>query len=122
MKFIVVDDEEINLMVAKRLLMQVVKVEDINTFKKAEEALHFLQSYDANEPVSLFLDLNMPDISGWEFLDLFRRFTDDLKSQVRIYIVSSSIDPADINRATLDPNVIAYVSKPLTLSFIKRIF
>jgi CheY-like chemotaxis protein len=70
----------------------------------------------------VFLDLNMPGISGWDFLDFFSHFDNNVKSCVHIYIVSSSIDPADKTKALTHPNVISFISKPLTKAFIAENF
>ena len=122
MKFIVVDDEEVNLFITSRLLKDVLKVEEAGTYKEAGEALRFLKNYSELETVSVFLDLNMPVISGWDFLEFFSQFDDSVKSRVHIYIVSSSVDPADKSRALRHPNVISFISKPLTKDFIKENF
>jgi len=122
MKFIVVDDEEINLFLTTRLLSKVLKVDDVQTFQEAGEALRFLQNCNSCETVSLFLDLNMPVISGWDFLEFFDQFDDSLKSRVHIYILSSSVDPMDKARAFANANVISFISKPLTAAFLSENF
>lgn len=122
MKFVVVDDEPINLIIAKRLLTELLKAKDVYTFQKGAEALRFLGNYDENETISVLLDLNMPVVSGWDFLEFFSQFDDNIKGHVHIYVVTSSIDPADRNRALRNANVISVISKPLTSAFIKENF
>src|SRR3954463_6690054 len=122
MKFVVVDDEAINLIIAKRLLTELLKAKDVYTFQKGAEALRFLENYDESETVSVLLDLNMPVISGWDFLEFLSQFDDNIKGYVHVYVVSSSIDPADRNRALRNANVISFISKPLTSAFIKENF
>ena len=122
MKFIVVDDEEINLTIAQRMLKAVLKVEDVETFQNAADALRFLKSYDGDETVSVLLDLNMPVVSGWDFLYFFNQFDDKVKTGIHIYVVTSSIDPVDKARALSNPNVVSFLPKPLTAAFIKENF
>jgi CheY-like chemotaxis protein len=121
-KFVVIDDDEISLLVAKRLLADVLRVTDIEIFDRAGEALRFLRSYDGCETISVILDLNMPVISGWDFLDFFNQFEDSLKAHVHIYVLTSSVNPADRLKAFTHPNVICFISKPLTRTVIKETF
>jgi response regulator RpfG family c-di-GMP phosphodiesterase len=122
MQFVVVDDEEIDLFIAKRLLNEQFGVNDIHTFQKGGEALRFLKCYDEDQTITVLLDLNMPVVSGWDFLEFFNQFEDSLKSRVHIYLLTSSVHPADRIRAFSNPNVIAFISKPLTRAFIKENF
>ncbi|WP_287059311.1 response regulator, partial [Algoriphagus sp.] len=66
----------------------------------------------------LFLDLNMPEMTGWDFLDNF----DSQKNEAEIYILSSSVDERDINKASKYQVVKDYLSKPLIKKYIKSIF
>jgi two-component system, chemotaxis family, chemotaxis protein CheY len=122
MKFIVIDDDEISLLIARRLLADVLRVTNIETFDRAGEALRFLQRDNGCETISVLLDLNMPVISGWDFLDFFNQFQDSLKNRVHIYVVTSSANPADRLKAFTHPNVICFISKPLTRTVIKETF
>lgn len=72
--------------------------------------------------ITLFLDINMPTITGWEFLEKFQEFTDSVKNQFNIYMLSSSIDPSDIQRAKLNPLVIDFIEKPLSKAILADIF
>ncbi len=58
----------------------------------------------------------MPITDGWEFLDEYRKIKKEIPKPIRIYMVSSSIDPRDINRAKDNPEVVEYVEKPVSLS------
>ena len=122
MKFIIVDNDEINLTVTSQLVSKVVRTNKVYTYQNASDALRFLQTYDSSETLSLFLDLHMPVVSGWDFLEFFTEFDDNLKSRVHIYILSSSVDPRDKTRALAHSNVISFVSKPITAAYLNDIF
>ena len=122
MKFIVVDDDEINLIITKVLLSKVLKATEVQTFNNAEEGLRFLTEYNGEEKLTLFLDLNMPILSGWDFLEYFRKFDSKVKAMVQIYILSSSVDPWDRTKASAYPDVVSFVSKPLTAVFLTENF
>ncbi|MBS1526845.1 MAG: response regulator [Bacteroidetes bacterium] len=64
-------------------------------------------------PDFIFLDLYMPNNSGWDFLNGFQELYRSLKKEIKIYIVSSSIFQMDINRSKSYPFVTTYISKPL---------
>lgn len=67
------------------------------------------------ETVSVSKNLiNMPTMSGWEFLDKFESLDKKIKNQFRIYIMSSSIDPSDRQKAGKNKNVEDYIEKPLS--------
>jgi len=124
LKFILVDDDDLtNLihdMTLKDALGEKVLVE---TFEKPEEALEFIQNtYTENsDPTILFLDINMPGINGWEFLERYEKFSPAVKSRINIYILSSSVDPRDVRRAEENKNVLGFLSKPLSAENISSI-
>jgi len=74
--------------------------------------LPFHEEEDPN--IALFIDVNMPTMSGWEFLEYFEGLDDRVKSAIQIYILSSSVDERDLERALGNENVKAFLVKPLT--------
>ena len=64
-------------------------------------------------PDYIFLDLYMPSFDGWDFLNRFQKLYKSLQKNIKVYIVSSSINPADINRSKLYPFVTTFISKPI---------
>jgi len=125
MKYIIIDDEEMNLFITKRLLLQALGEADISTFSSAGEALRYFKNdfnCQAHDHVIVLLDLNMPVVSGWDFLEFFAQFEDELKSIVHIYIVTSSLDPREKSKALSNANVISFVSKPITVGVINEYF
>jgi hypothetical protein len=75
-----------------------------------------------NEKIIVFLDINMPTMSGWEFLLKFEKYNETIKNQFDIFMFSSSINPADINRAKQDPMVIDFIEKPLEIEKLIKLF
>jgi len=116
-RFLLVDDDPLNNKLSKMALKQTFGEVHIKEFLEPELALEFIQiEFEHNhykEKTTLFLDLNMPSLTGWEFLDKFMMFTDRIKNQIDIYILSSSIDPTDIDRAKLNLLVLDFIEKPL---------
>jgi two-component system chemotaxis response regulator CheY len=115
----VVDDDTVYQFTASRTLKATKLTDQILQFPNGQEALEFLSnnSSDAAKlPDIIFLDINMPVTDGWMFLDEFKKRKDEFAKNMRIYMVSSSIDPRDLNRARANPEVSDYVEKPISLT------
>ena len=113
---VLIDDDPISTFVTEKLILRNVN-EPCQFFKyeSAEKALNEIYSIKANY---LFLDLNMPEMTGWDFLDIFK--PENIGPEV--YILSSSVDERDITKADSYSIVKKYLSKPLIKSYIKTIF
>jgi CheY-like chemotaxis protein len=125
-QFLLVDDDPTNNLLSKMIIKRALGDVNIKDFLASDEALTYIQTEFEHNPskaeVTLFLDINMPSINGWEFLEQFNTFSDKLKKQFSIYILSSSIDPTDINRAKLNPLVVDFIEKPLNKTLLTQMF
>lgn len=113
---VLIDDDPISTFVTEKLILKNVK--EPCQFFKFQNAKVALDQIDTIRPHYLFLDLNMPEMTGWDFLDIFK--PDHLKTEV--YILSSSVDERDISKADNYSIVKKYLSKPLIKSYISSIF
>jgi two-component system, chemotaxis family, chemotaxis protein CheY len=77
---------------------------------------------DENTTTVLFLDINMPSMTGWEFLESFKDFRTEIRQRFTIYILSSSVDDRDKEMADSNPFVSGFLSKPLPIDVINNIF
>lgn len=107
----IIDDDEIFVFGAKRMIELTGISRDVVSYNNAEEALKAL-SNGHPMPDLILLDLNMPNMDGFELIKKFK--TANLLQKTSIYIVSSSIDPLDIQRLRNFPEIKDYISKPLT--------
>ncbi len=115
----VIDDDSVYQFTANRTLKATRLAHQVLQFTNGQEALSFISSHTTEAsklPDIIFLDINMPITDGWEFLDEYRKIKKEIPKPIRIYMVSSSIDPRDINRAKDNPEVVEYVEKPVSLS------
>jgi len=121
--YIIVDDDPINNIICKMQLEIALGAINIKTFELPEEGLEFIEKEFVKSPVPtiLFLDINMPSISGWEFIDQYEKFIEDVKTQIAIYILSSSVDPRDKDKATANKYIKGFLSKPLDKAIILSI-
>ncbi len=117
-RFIVIDDDPINNQLCKFNLRKVYPDVDVLCFEAPAEGLKTLKSLTPFDTPELYncvlLDINMPEINGWDFLDRFSLFEPKAKEQVKIFIVSSSIDPIDVKKAQDHPLVENYLTKPIS--------
>ena len=122
--FIVVDDDSINNFLSREIIDMVFPKADVQVFSDPDHALVYIQSTykDPNAPNAvLFLDINMPTLSGWQFLDQFERFDKRVREHIDIYMLSSSIDPRDKDRAANNENVLDFIEKPLTTELLESL-
>ena|ERR1700761_9579515 len=124
-RFIVIDDDDFNNKICTVTIEKISKDADIKTFLDPVEGFaHIVSEYsrtDHNATAVLFLDINMPVMNGWEFLERFEELDTAIKNRVKIYILSSSVDKRDIERAKQNKNVVHYLIKPLTKETIRLI-
>ncbi len=124
-RFLVVDDDRSNNLICKCSLRRFCSETEINTFLQPEVALQYIRdSYaaiDTNIPTIIFLDINMPILSGWDFLEIFQDFSSQTKQQFSIFMLTSSIDERDREKAALNPLVKGFLSKPLSTQAVSEI-
>ena len=126
-----IDDDPITLMLCKMVISKSLFSKEIVTAKNGEEALQYfntLKQANTNahlsKPQLIFLDLNMPVMSGWEFLDSFSTPEYSEFNNTKVIILSSTIDPEDLEKSNKYPMVIDFLSKPISkemLEYIKEI-
>jgi CheY-like chemotaxis protein len=123
-KIAVIDDDEVfQLIIKKQLEMKGLDCE-ILKFYNGQEAIDFFSSVsnESNLPDLVLLDVNMPVKDGWGFLEEFKNLSQELKSGVNLYMVTSSVIQSDIDRATKHGDVKEFVSKPITNDKLEEIF
>lgn len=111
------DDDVVFQFLAQRLINESNLVNKIKVFSNGFEAIEFLKSVEGqqeNLPEVILLDLAMPVLDGWGFLDEFSRLKPKLSKPITVYIVSSSIDPADIAKAKSNKYVSDFIIKPVS--------
>lgn len=117
-----IDDDPISNYLTETLLRTEQALLPIRTFESAEEALHeLLEALKANTPTVVFLDLNMPIMNGWQFLDALTPYTSQLRTRCHIYILTSSLALVDQEKAATYTLVDGLVHKPLDQAEIKAI-
>jgi CheY-like chemotaxis protein len=123
---LLVDDDEINNFISIKLIRKALFNADITAClngKFAIDQLVDIQRKGADKlPDYILLDINMPIMNGWEFLDEYKRLGLDPLGKTKIFIISSSVFSNDINKARSYPLVKSFISKPLSVDKIKEMF
>ncbi|MFV8375542.1 response regulator [Flavobacterium sp. LB1P71] len=121
-----VDDDPITLMLCKKVIIKASFSNEIITAQNGEEALLYFNKIKYNienrlktHPQLIFLDLNMPVMGGWEFLDVFNTDNFSEFKNIKVVVLSSTIDPEDLKKAKTYPMVIDFLSKPITTSMLE---
>ena len=119
-KFLLVDDSLLDLFIHKKLISISDLAESITTFNSGEEAFDYLVKEQFNmEDCVLLLDLQMPGMNGFEFIDLFATLDNSIKKRIRIFILSSTVDNGDIQKAKENPYIEDMISKPVDVNLLK---
>lgn len=117
---LIIDDDDLFLFLGKR---EVIKNNIHNApllFPTAQKALNWLDEHSvSNKDEVIFLDINMPDMDGWGFLDAM--IAKNYAFVIKVIIVSSSIDPKDHVKANGYNQVIDYIEKPITQKSLERV-
>ena len=128
-KILCVDDDPITLMLCKKVVERVGFAKEIITAKHGLEAIEYFDNLFEESKVNdsivypklVLLDLNMPVLDGWGFLETYiRKEYDNLFSSTKFIVLSSSVDPYDINRSKSYP-VIGFLSKPITKEMLENL-
>ena len=123
-KIIFIDDSSLDHFILKRILKRYKLPYEVNCTENGEEAIKFLEKHK-NEPDNLpdviLLDLYMPNFNGWECLEKMQQMCPTLAKPIKIYILSSFINPEDIQRAKQYDCVKSFIFKPITKEVLERL-
>ncbi|OFY87553.1 MAG: transcriptional regulator [Bacteroidetes bacterium RIFCSPLOWO2_12_FULL_35_15] len=112
-----IDDDDTFVFLTKKVIEQTNLVEQIKVFANGRDAINFLKENSGKPdllPEIILLDLNMPIMDGWQFLEDYIHLKPKMGKKITIYIISSSISPHDIERAKGISEVSDFIIKPVT--------
>ena len=124
----IIDDDKIYVNLVKKIIEIKKLSENLLIYKNGKEALDYFKNsmssvtHEDLLPDIIFLDLNMPVMDGWEFLNEFLKIKNNQNKKITLYVVSSSIDPRDLERVKSFNMVTDYLIKPIELKKFEKIF
>lgn len=123
-----IDDNEIDNLINQKMIEAANISEHIFTHSGAKSAIEFLKNIekvgeDARHvlPEVIFLDIDMPLMDGFQFLDEFDKLTEVTKEHCKIVMLTSSINPQDVNKSHKYSAVKQYINKPLTQKNLEKL-
>ena len=122
----VVDDNPIDRYIAEKTIRKYHYAENVSQMSSAVEALTYLLTTDEKNmlPEIILLDINMPEMNGFEFLDKYAALPETLRNKITVFMLSTSLNEDDISTAERNPFVTKFLNKPLneaTLHTIRAI-
>ncbi len=118
---ILIDDNRLELMLNRSLLQRNHFAQHLLAFLNPQNALAFLNDAygkhiydDSDKPIVIFLDLYMPEMSGFEFLDAFEKMDDEFKSKFKIYLLSNCTNPVELMKVRSCKSIYGFIPKPLS--------
>lgn len=115
---LLVDDDAICTLICKNLIKELGFQNTVETAKNGKLALHYLDlAIKESKPLPglILLDINMPEMNGWEFLESFEKLPQNQFGNVKVVMVTSSISPFDIRKAENSSLIAEFITKPVNL-------
>jgi len=118
---VLVDDDDIFNMLHGEVLKRLIPDVRIDVFKSGQEVLHFMEQEPSHAIDLLFLDIRMPVMGGFEVLDAMATMAPERFTGTRIYVLSSTLDDRDLQRAKETPLVTDFIGKPMSFDTLRSI-
>jgi CheY-like chemotaxis protein len=129
--FLLVDDSDIDSVITGKILQMAGLPKTSITVYHAEPALAFLaqaqgffeeKGISEAAPLIILLDIHMPEMNGFTFLERFDEMASNVADFCKVFLLTSSIDPTDIDRANDNPYVVRVLNKPLNVDELLLFF
>ena len=124
----VIDDDRIYQIIINKMIKRSEMFSAFTSFKNGKEAIDALQDVVTNKlensdilPDLILLDINMPVMDGWEFMEKMGLLKSKFSKNITVYIVSSSIATEDKNKSKTYSDILGYISKPVTVNDLELI-
>jgi CheY-like chemotaxis protein len=120
-KVLLAEDDMLTTMICEKLFKLSDFAEEIITAGNGQLALDYIQQNTTALPDVIFLDLRMPVMDGWEFIEIYQTLIPGFIREPKLYVLSSTLDPSDLSRAGEYRFVKGIISKPLKKSDLENI-
>lgn len=123
-EFAIVDDNKFDRLICERIIRRIDSKTPISEFQTGKEILNYLQSGSlGSKNLLIFLDLNMPEMNGYEFLEEFIHDIkcDELRSRVKVVIITSSTRREDKDQTAKYNLVIGFLQKPIMVDHVESV-
>jgi len=121
LSFIIIENLELDYVVAGKQIMRAVKDANVKTFPSADEALNEIAAGGVQGPVVILLDLMMPRINGFQFIESFESLHPDIQENYFIVILTSVLNQTELDRIRGRKSVKMVLNKPINIEKIESI-
>ena len=118
---VLIEDDQAMNYYHQRLFVKQDFADEVLSYHSAKEALNGIKSLQQVTLLYIFLDLNMPQMDGWHFIEELEKLKFDSNTQIKLFVLSSSVNPNDMMKAKQNSAVTDYLSKPLSIETITNI-
>lgn len=122
-KVAIIDDDSIFQFTTKVKFEKLKLASEVLIFNDGEEILEYINATPIEDlPSILLLDINMPIVDGWDFLEMYKDVDAEKRPRMEIHMLSSSINPDDVKKAENNEFVMDYITKPIRDEDLTKIF
>jgi CheY-like chemotaxis protein len=126
---LLIDDDDVTLMICEMVIKKEHLAKNVTKLKNGKEGIDFFnkllngkqEGKPEEAPELILLDLNMPVMNGWDFLEEFSQKLEEKFPETKVCILTSSVDPFDFSHSRIYDNVIGFISKPLNEESIQEL-
>jgi CheY-like chemotaxis protein len=118
---VLIEDDQAMNYYHHRLFVKQNFADEVLSYHSAVEALDGIKSLQQVALLYIFLDLNIPQMNGWQFIEELQKIIFDSNAQIKLFVLSSSVNPNDLMKAKQNSVVTDYLSKPLSIETITNI-
>ena len=121
-QFIIIDDNLIDQFITKKLLKKGLDVNPVYIANNGKEGMNWLLKNQKPSPLIILLDIQMPIMDGFEFLEEFDKLPEDVKERIEIFVLSSTLDTDEIKKVKENKYVSDFWNKPFRLETLRSVF
>jgi CheY-like chemotaxis protein len=128
LNIMLIDDNKIDLFITKKIIENAAMESCVRTFERASSAINFLKIFEKKKehqdvfiPEVILLDINMPEMNGFQFLKEFSKLENLRDKSIKIYMLSSSTNIHDVIKIKSEKHCVGFISKPLTNKSLNQI-
>ena len=121
-QFIIIEDNLIDQFVTKKLLKKGLDINPVCIANNGKEGMNWILKNPSQNPLIILLDIQMPIMDGFEFLEEFDKLPEDVKDRTEIFVLSSTLDTDEIKKVRENKYVSDFWNKPFRLEILKNTF